>query len=78
MKIEGAIIGVGLLILARIPRGLAVPESAVDDNYDAALQEFTDDIKVTLGIEKFEPPMDFRQRTVDHVKWYLETKRHLA
>lgn len=77
MKIEGAIIGVGLLILARIPRGLAVPESAVEDYYEPALQEFKDDIKVSLGIKEFDPPADFRQRTIDHVKWFMEQKGYL-
>lgn len=73
MKIEGAIIGVGLLMLQRIPRGLLIPEGAIEDQYDPALQEFIDDVKTNMD-QDFEPLPGFRQATIDHVKWFMEEK----
>jgi hypothetical protein len=75
-KIEGAIIGVGMMMLERIPRGLLVTEATLEGLYEPALQEFKDDMNARFGF-KFVPPADFRMRTVDHVTWYLEQKGYL-
>lgn len=76
MKIEGAVIGVGFLMLQRIPRGMLVAESTLDNLFEPALQEFKDDAKVKLH-QDFEPPPGFRQITIDHVKRFLEEKGYL-
>jgi hypothetical protein len=76
MRIEGCIIGVGKLILDRLPRGVLVAEGTLEDNYEAALQEFKDTVQPMFG--EFEPPAGFRQRVLDHLRWYLESKEYLS
>lgn len=73
LRIEGAIIGVGMLVLERIPRNLLVKEGILEDEYPAALQEFKDYIQPQFGA--FKPPEDFRKRVFDHLKWYIEDRK---
>jgi hypothetical protein len=75
-QIEASAVVVGGLMLENMAlRGgtLRLPESIIPDFYEAALHEFQD-LHLANKNQAFEPPDGFRQRCIDYVTIYLESK----
>lgn len=71
---DKAVMLTGGLLLEQAPKSMLLPDSQLENYYEPALQEFKDFAKVDYGID-FEPPGDFKQRVMDHIRYYLDGKR---
>lgn len=68
--LNSMVVVVGGLLLEQAPKAILLSDAQLEDYYEPALQNFKD-----IFLEGFEPPADFKQLVMDHVRRYLDQRR---
>ena len=74
LLIEQAVLLVGGLLMEQAPKAILLSDEQLGTYYEPALQNFKDFLLADHDVD-FEPPADFRQKVMDHVRSYLDLKR---
>lgn len=73
-SIDVPVVIVGGLLLERAPKTVIMSDERLEEYYQPALQEFIDFCRMEWKT-LFEPPENFRQMVLDHVRTYLDMRR---
>lgn len=74
LSIETIKVIVGGLLLEQAPKAILLSDSQLENYYEPALQNFKDFYQLEHK-SAFEPPADFKQLVMDHVRRYLDHNR---